>query len=112
MSAIFDDIVDKIEHLSAEERDIMMDKLRAEAEKSQAAVTVEDEMEKMRRRREELVTKFIRPSAKTEEERKERISKFLTAEEIAELETFDFDSIPQGEKSLSQMINEDREDRL
>jgi plasmid stability protein len=110
MSAILDEIIDKIEYLSVEERNLLIEKLKAEP--TPAPVSAEDEeVQAKLRYRAELIAKYVRPQPQTEEEYQEALRKMFTPEQIARLGTIDFDSLPQSNKSLSQMINEDREDR-
>jgi hypothetical protein len=115
MSAILDDIMGKIEYLSAQERDLLIEKLKAEPAPSvPVTVDIEDKDKGEARLRyiEELREKYFLPRPRTQEEYEQKRREMFTPEEIAEFEAFDFDSLPQGKKSLSQMIIEDREDRL
>jgi DNA-directed RNA polymerase subunit H (RpoH/RPB5) len=113
MSAIFDDIVDKIEHLSAEERNLLLEKLKVKAESAPPPVSTEDEETQAKLRyREELIAKYVRPQPKTDEEYQEALRKMFTPEQIERLDKTDFMTLPPFKKPTSEMIIEDREDRL
>ncbi len=48
----------------------------------------------------------------TAEEVEASLAKIFTPEEMVEMDKVDLDNLPVGAKSLSEMINEDREDRF
>jgi hypothetical protein len=118
MSAILEELIEKIDDLSADEAFILMKKLadkvspRPENETVNQQPETADVKPTTESEREAIFAKYFLPRPKTPEERQQWIEKMLTPQQIARLGKTDFKKLTPGKKSLSQMIIEDREDRL
>jgi hypothetical protein len=111
MSPKLEILLNSLEELSAEELLILLEdlskQLRQKAvgnvNKPKQAVSATD--------REAILAKYFLPRP-TPEEIEALLAQMFTPEERARFGTTDFSKLPVGHKSASQMIIEDREDRL
>ncbi len=101
-------LVEKIQHLSVRElltlQEQIIAALRFKTNSSESEMSLNAVINPARR-----VEGFYRP---TVEEVEAELAEIFTAEELAEIANTDLSNLPQGTKSLSQMVNEDREDRV
>jgi hypothetical protein len=107
MSALLDFILRRIDDLPDNEREILIKRLQ-----EKPLPPPNNEIEAKLRYRRMLIAKHVIPHPETEQEYQWMLHEMLTPEQIERLGTIDFDSLPQGKKILSEMIIEDREDRL
>lgn len=98
---------EKIRGLSVEQllslQEEIINELRAKTQKNNGTNKRKEAQSTQR------VSGFYRPST---EEIEAELAEIFTPEELAEVEATDLSNLPQGPKSLSQIVNEDREDRV
>jgi hypothetical protein len=120
MSAILEEIIEKIERLSEEELDVLLSRINAKANRQ-----IENFLEQKapfgvasafsnatNEAQEALMAKYLRPQPKNDAEFQQMLRSMLSPEQIARLNKNDFSKLPPGKKSASKMIIEGREDRV
>ena len=110
MSSTLEMLLEKVEDLSGQELLSLQERIT-----SQLKIKVSPNGNGQVKKQASLSSDYVEiPGAYrlTPEQVKEIQQKIFTPEELANMGTTDFSNLPQGPKSLSQIVIEDREDRV